>query len=490
VTKYRQSIASAPVVVCAYENTKYAQKAVGEIIMGGLPAKGKLPVGIADLFDYGTGIATSKVRLSYQYPEEIGLSIANLNKIDRIVQDGIKENAFPGCQVLVAKNGVVVYNKSFGYFDYANTHPVQTTDIYDLASVTKALATVPAVMKLYDLNKIGLQDQLSNYIPELKNTDKSEISIKNALFHETGLVSFLPFYSLLIDPNSYEGSLYSKKRDLTYRIQYDKKTYVRTDFKFYPDKVSRTPKPGISKQVADSFYVSDNINRLAIRAIANSNLRKNTDYLYSDLNFILLKEMTENISQQPFDIFLDKEFFSGLGANYTTFLPLKKINRKNIAPTEYDQFLRNQIVIGFPHDESAAVMGGVSGNAGLFSNANDMAKILQMLLNQGTYGGESYLSEATAKLFTQTKSPNSRRGLGFDKPDKSKENAGNTGNLVPESVYGHTGFTGTCFWVDPDNQLIYVFLSNRIYPSRLQTKLMELNIRSRIQDLIYESIIQ
>jgi CubicO group peptidase (beta-lactamase class C family) len=357
-----------------------------------------------------------------------------------------------------------------------------------LASVTKAIATLPAVMKLYDSQKIDLQDTLSRYIPELTCTDKSKISIKDALFHQSGLPAFLPFYQLLIDTASYRGSLFSRKRDLTYRIQYDKNTFACTDFKFLPQMVSSTPKKGIQKQVAKDFYIRDDFDKMILQEIVKARLQKENQYLYSDLNFMLLKEMVENISRQPLDVFLEKEFFAGLGANFTSFLPLQKFGNKNIAPTENDQFLRNQILIGYPHDEAAALMGGVSGNAGLFSNANDLAKILQMFLNEGTYGGERYLSEATVRRFTQEKSPVSRRGLGFDKPDKTKNKAGQSNNAVPASVFGHTGYTGACFWVDPDNQLIYIFLSNRVYPSRLHTQLMDLNIRSRIQDVIYETI--
>ncbi|MDR0864306.1 MAG: serine hydrolase [Candidatus Symbiothrix sp.] len=485
--KYPQIIASAQSVTLGYENTKYAQKAAAEIIMGGLPAKGKLPVTIAGLFNYGTGLATQKVRLSYQHPREAGMSQNTLNKIAAVVNEGIEKQAFPGCQVLVAKNGVVVYNRSFGYFDYARTHPVQNTDIYDLASVTKAAATLPAVMKLYDTGKLSLQDPVSKYVPELKKTDKESITITNALFHQTGLPSFYPFYQLLIDSASYTGSLYSGKRTFTHRILFDKNTYIRTDFEFLPEIVSQTPKKGISKQVAEKFYVTDDINKRVVQQVAEVKLRKNSNYLYSDLNFILLKEAVENISGLPLDIFAEKEFFANLGAATTTFLPLKKFDRKIIAPTENDEFLRNQILIGYPHDEVAAILGGVSGNAGLFSNANDLAKLLQLFLNNGEYGGERYFSQATTKTFTQTKSPDSRRGLGFDKPEKDKA-SGNTGEKAPASVYGHTGYTGTCFWVDPDNQLIYIFLSNRVYPSRTYTQLMALNIRPRIQDIIYESM--
>lgn len=486
--KYRQSIASAATVVLAYENTVYAHRAAAEVIMGGISTKGKLPVTIPRLFDSGTGIETEKVRLSYQDPYEEKMSGRVLSKIEPIVKEGIENKAFPGCQVLVAKNGVVVYNRSFGYFDYANTHPVQITDIYDLASLTKAVATVPAIMKLYDEKKLTLPGKISQFVPQLKGTDKSDLTVQDALFHETRLPAFLPFYQLLIDKDSYEGRLYSSKRDLTYRIEYDTDVYMRTDFEFHPDKVSQNSKPGIEKKVAENFYIKNNFGDDVLNEIGNATLRKKSGYLYSDLNFMLLKEVIENISQKSLDNFLETNFYANLGANYTCFLPLRKIDKVNIAPTENDEFWRNQILIGYPHDEAAAVMGGISGNAGLFSNANDLAKILQMLINDGEYGGERYLSKATIKKFTQTKSQNSRRGLGFDKPDISNPRRSPTCEMASASTYGHTGFTGTCFWVDPDNKLIYVFLSNRVYPSRTYKQLSQLSIRTRIQNVIYEAM--
>ena len=410
-----------------------------------------------------------------------------LRKITSIVNDGMKNQAFPGCQILIAKNGTVIYNQSFGFFDYAHTHPVQNSDVYDLASMTKTLATLPAIMKLADTKKITLSDKISGFIPELKNTDKQNITIRNALFHETGLPAFLPFYQQLIDKKSYSGPLFSNRRNLTYRILYDTNVYMRTDFKFDSTKVSKTPRPGISKQVAENFYIKDNFQQEVLNEIIETPLRKSRGYLYSDLNFMLLKNVVENSTAQSLDTYIETNFYSRLGAYSTGFLPLRKIDKQIIAPTENDEFFRNQILIGYVHDEAAAVMGGVSGNAGLFSNANDLAKILQMFLNFGEYGGERYLSQETVQMFTQLKSPNSRRGLGFDKPDVLRPDSSPTGESAPASTYGHTGFTGTCFWVDPDNQLIYIFLSNRVYPSRTYKQLMEMKIRPQIQDVIYEA---
>ena len=487
LNRYTQSIRTAKSVTLAYETTKEAQNAAAEIIMGGIPAKGKLPVTISGLFECGHGLETSKVRLSYQKPREVKMDSNVLKKIEPLVNQSIKSKAFPGCQILVAKDGVVVYNQSFGYFDYADTHPVENSDVYDLASVTKTLATVPAIMKLIDINKVNLLDRISKHVSELSGTDKKDITIRNALLHETGLPAFLPFYRLLIDENSYSGPLQSNRRNLTYRALYDNNVYMRTDFKFHSTKVSNTNKQGFSKQIAENFFVKDDILREVMDEIIKTPLNRGRGYLYSDLNFMLLKEVVEKCSGQSLDIFLNNNFYTRLGAYTTCFLPLQKIDKQIIAPTENDEFFRNQILIGHAHDEAAAVLGGISGNAGLFSNSNDLAKILQMFLNYGEYGGEKYLSKETVRTFIQTKSPVSRRGLGFDKPDLTRPTISPTSKYAPATTYGHTGFTGTCFWVDPDNQLIFIFLSNRVYPSRTHKQLMELRIRPQIQDIIYES---
>ena len=488
LVKYAQSIAYAQSVILAYENTPGAQNAAAEILMGGIAAKGKLPVTVPGMFGYGSGLETEKVRLSYQKPQEADMDGKVLKKIAAIVNEGIKNQAFPGCQIVIAKNGIVVYNQSFGFFDYAHTHPVQTSDVYDLASVTKALATTPAIMKLTDIKKIALSDKISRFVPELKNTDKQNLTIRDALFHETGLPPFLPLYQLLIDKNSYSGPLSSKRRDFTYRTEYDTNVYMRTDFKFDSAMVSQTPRPCISMQVAENFYIKDNFRQDALEEIIHAPLSKRKSYIYSDLNFVLLKEVVDNCAPQTLNKYVEANFYSKLGAYSTGFLPLRKIDRQSIAPTENDGFLRNQILIGYTHDETAAFLGNVSGNAGLFSNANDLAKLLQMFLNLGEYGGERYLSRETIQMFTQTASSISRRGMGFDKPDVVRPQDSPTSASAPASAYGHTGFTGTCFWVDPDNKLIYILLSNRVYPSRTHKQLMEMKIRPQIQELIYEAM--
>lgn len=450
--EYKASIQKAKGVVLAYEGTPMAQEYAAQVIFGGIAAKGKLPVSIPGLYYSGTGLFTQKTRLGYHEPEEVGVNAVRLDEIDLIAQEGLEAKAYPGCQVLVAKDGVVIYNKSFGYFDYEGKQPVTETAVYDLASASKAAGTLLAIMKAYDEKKFTLNSKISDFIPELKNSNKKDLAIKELLYHQSGVVATINFYK------DAEG--------LT----------------------SPVSAPGFTTEVARNLYVSDHFKDTILQDIKDSRMGTRGKYLYSCVNFILLKLMVENQLRRPMDQMLHDDFYAKLGAWHTTYNPLRSMDTLAIVPTEKDNFLRHQLLRGYVHDEAAAYQGGVSGNAGLFSNANDLAKVLQLFLNWGVYGGERYLSMETSRLFTQSKSPTCRRGLGFDKPVVGNPKASPCGALTPPSVYGHTGFTGTCFWVDPDNQLIYIFLSNRVNPSRESNKLSTLNIRTRIQDAIYKAI--
>jgi len=485
---FGSALKNADAVIMAYENTRFAQEYAAQAIYGGNPVSGRLPVSVKGLYEEGTGIDTERNRLSYNLPEELGIPSYKFDPIDTIVAEGIAEEAFPGCQVLVAKDGVVIYNRSFGTFEYDKKKEVTNEDLYDIASMTKASATVPALMKLYDEKKIALQEPLSKYVSQLKNTDKNKITVREALYHETGLASFLQYYLPAIDRNSYPGRLIAYKETDGYSAMIDKGAWARTDFKYKPNLVSHESKPGFTKQIAEGLFVSDVYNDTIVQLIANSKLRPKKNYLYSCLNFMLLKEVVEDVSDKDLNSFLQENFYGKLGAWSTTYNPLTKFEKEMIVPTERDNFLRKQLLQGYVDDEGAAFLGGISGNAGLFSNANDLAKLYQMWLNGGIYGGERYLSEATVNLFTKTKSPSSRRGLGFDKPDMVNSRKSPTPPQTPASVYGHTGFTGTCFWVDPDNNLIYIFLSNRVNESRTHKNISSLNIRPRIQNVIYNAI--
>ncbi len=454
---YKQSVEKAEAVVMGYEDTPLAQQYAAQAIFGGIGTKGKLPVSIPDLYYAGTGIFTEKVRLGYHEPEAVGLNAERLAEISAIAEEGLKAKAYPGCQLMVAKDGWIVYDRAFGSYTYSGGQPVTAESVYDLASASKAAGTLLAVMKAYDTKKFRLTDKISAYIPELKDSDKKDITIRELLFHQSGLVPTINFYTKAMEKGA-----------------------------FKPELVAARPSPGYTWKVAEGIYLKPSFQDTIIQMIRRSKLGPKR-YRYGCVNFILLKMMTEKQLLRPMDELLESAFWEPLGAWHTAYNPLGKMDSLQIAPTEYDKQVRHQLIRGYVHDESAAFQGGVSGNAGLFSNANDLAKVLQLYLNDGSYGGEQLLSQETVRLFTQTKSPTCRRGLGFDKPETGGK-ASPCGSLASPSVYGHTGFTGTCFWVDPDYQLIYIFLSNRVYPNRNNNKLSSLNIRTRIQDSIYKAI--
>ena len=485
---YKRLIGDAEAVVLAYENTVLAGECAAEVIYGGIPAKGKLSVSVPGLFKAGTGITYDQVRLGYVYPEEEQMDSRILQKIEKIVAEGISQKAFPGCQVLVARNGNIVYEHSFGFFDFAESKRVEDDDIYDLASVTKAAATVPAVMKVRDDYKIRISERLSSYIPQLKSTDKESLTIREALFHETGLPGGYPFYRMAIAMDSLNGPLFKSVRDVNYRLQVDKNLYAHKNYQFRSEMVSPEISAQYPLQVAQNFYLNGSFRDSILLKLSTLPLNNRGRYRYSCLNFVLLRQATENIVKMPLDKYLQKNIYRPLGASSLMFCPTKRYDLTKIAPTENDQFLRKQLLVGYVHDEIAAFSGGVEGNAGLFGNANDLAKLLQLWLNEGEYGGERYFTRETVRLFTMSKSPKSRRGLGFDKPDMKNPRISPTASQVPASVFGHTGFTGTTFWVDPDHELIYIFLTNRVYPHRWNKKLMSDNYRTRIQEVIYESM--
>lgn len=472
-------------LVVGYDNSNYAQASAAQAIFGGISFSGKLPVS-AGKYSVNSGIATNKIRLSYSYAEEVGIPTSKFDHIENIAIEGIRQKAYPGCYVMVVKDGVVIYDKSFGNLDYSSSSKVTENTVYDLASITKVAATLPAFMKLYDEKKIKLQDNFAKYIPKTKGTNKANITMREALLHESGVVSYIPYYVSAIDPNSFTGKLFGKRSQI-FNANYAG-AWGRTDYKFDKEMIADKKNEKYYMPVAKNIYASDAMHDKLLQDIIDTPLSPKR-YRYSCLNFMLIKESIDNITGTDLDNYLQKNFYKKLGASTTTFLPLNHMSENIIAPTENDPFFRKQQIRGYVHDEGAALFGGISGNAGLFSSANDLAKLLQMWMNGGEYGGERYLSEETVTLFTKTSSNKSRRGLGFDKPDLRNNNLSPTSPLAPISVYGHTGFTGTSFWSDPDNNLIYIFLSNRVYPSRSPNRLSTLNIRERIQDEIYKAIV-
>ncbi len=448
----------APIVL-AYEENSYTRTSAAQLIFGGIPAKGTMPVTASTKFQVGDGyIINESIRLKYTQPEEVGMDALKLNAIDDLIAKAIAAKAIPGCQVLVAKNGKVVYQKSFGYSTYDSAHLVVNTDLYDLASMTKILSTNLGMMKLVEENKVSLNGHLHNYLPGIKSSNKKNITIADLLTHRAGLSPFIPFYKDIQNVKGLETAVLSTDSSGVFAVP-----------------------------VAKQLFLNANYMATMKQRILKSEIKNSGKYVYSDLSFYFLKEVLEAQSKTPIDEFVSNTFYKKLGLNYLGYLPYRKFPMANIMPTENDLSFRKQLVQGYVHDQTAAMFGGVAGHAGLFGNANDVAIIMQMLLNKGSYGGEAYFKPETVNLFTAQYNADSRRGLGFDKPETDLAKTSPTASAVSAQTYGHTGFTGTCTWVDPTYDLVYVFLSNRVYPSTENKKMLEMNLRTEIQAVIYNS---
>ncbi|NOX86120.1 MAG: serine hydrolase [Chlorobi bacterium] len=446
-------------IVISYQDKPVVQKISGEIIMGMLGTKGHLPVD-AGIFTAGTGIVTQKTRLTYTDPVALHIDTALLRKVDSIAMDGIRKHAYPGCQILAAKDGFIFYDKTFGYHTYDSVLKVKKTDVYDLASLTKILATIPALMKLVDEGKININGKLSDYLFYLKGTNKEPLTFKDVLTHQAGLEPWIPYYQSTLLENDWDTSVYRSAISEEFPVRVAENMYIRENFK---------------------YRIYDQIIR--------SELGKK-EYAYSDLGFYLLKDMIEQITNRPFDKYVYASFYEPMGLSRLRFKPRRYFPLKEIIPTENDQVFRHQQLLGDVHDQGAAMLGGVSGHAGLFGDAYDVAVMMQMFLNEGIYGGRKYINKETVKEFTSYQFPEkgNRRGLGFDKPMlEFEEHLSNCKNASPSS-FGHSGFTGTYTWADPETGLVYVFLSNRVYPDMDNSTIMDLDIRTNIHQLFYEAI--
>ena len=459
-----KSIANFESILMAYQNSPIAQQTAAQIIFGAHPAKGKLPVSCGSSFKAGDGIITKAIdRLTYGLPESVGIDSRRLHKIDSITSYAISEKMTPGIQLLVARKGKVIYENYFGHHTYKNTNKVNFDDLYDVASLTKILATLPLLMELVDAGVIGLQSTLGELLPAYQNTNKESITVQEMLSHFAQLKPWIPFYISTLDsitqkPNA---KFYRKNKSNKFSIKVNERMYLRTDFR-------------------DSIQ-----NR-----IINSDLLEEKKYRYSDLPYYILKSILENHYDQSLDALVQQHFYKSMGANFSTYKPLEKFNKNQLVPTEKDDYFRYDTVQGFVHDMGAAMQGGVGGHAGLFSNANDVAKLMQMYLQKGTYGGKQYFSSNTFEAFNTCHycDQENRRGIGFDKPQLEDE--GPTCGCLSMTSFGHSGFTGTYAWADPEEEIVYVFLANRTYPDSDSNRLLKENIRTEIQRLIYESIIE
>ncbi len=451
-------LAKPEAIMVAYQDNESTELAAAEIIFGGLGARGKLPV-TAPGFQFGAGEKTEKSRLEFVRPDDIGLPATAMTVIDSLALGGIRAKAYPGCEILLAKNGKVFYDKAFGNPRYEDTVKVTPSSLYDLASVTKVAATTLAIMKLYDEGKISLEDSLGKYLPMLRGSNKASMLIRDIMAHQAGLQDWIPFYKATLVNGQPDPALYAAEESDDFPVR-----------------------------VAYHLYIRRNYSDTIFKRIANSPLRETREYKYSDLGFFLLRLVVERISGQLFDKYLDAVFYKPLGLKTMGFNPRNRFSLSVIIPTEYDTGFRKQLVWGDVHDPGAAMLGGISGHAGLFSNAADLAVILQMLLQDGTYGGKQYLSPATIREFTRVQfaGKGNRRGAGFDKPLLNFTPDGPVCRGASPVSFGHSGFTGTYIWADPENGLIYIFLSNRVYPSAANQKLSEMNLRTNIHQAVYD----
>lgn len=480
----------ASAVVLGHSNSEAVQRFTADVLMGREQATGRISVEVKNYRKPGDGVTINLRDTKVYRPEDYGMDSAILSKIDDIALEGIREQAYPGCQILILKDGAPVYDKCFGTFTYGGSEKVGDESIYDIASLTKTTATLLAVMKLYDEGRFGLTDPISKYVIPLRGSRKGRITIEDLLYHQSGLPGSWPFYREAINDSSYTGTFFKARIDPTHRMQVDKRLYVVDGFKYKEEFIGTERSSEYPLQVSEGLFVNEEFSKVMLEMIASDKVPlRDRRYRYSCLNFMLLKEMVEKISGMPMDEYLEREFYAPMGMDHTLFHPLTRFKAEQVVPTVQKDYLRGRKELrGYVHDEIAAFMGGVSGNAGLFSNAHDVAKVYQMLANGGHYGGKRYISQETCRFFMDRKSRISRRGLGFDKPEP-EPGKGPCADEAPQEVVGHTGFTGTCAWSDPKNGLVFVFLSNRIYPRPFDHKgLMTLNIRPRIQQLMYQAL--
>jgi len=459
-----KSFTNIETILVSYQNSTLAQEISAQIIFGALKANGKLPVSIGDDFKEGDGMDTySLSRLQYSIPEAAQMSSTKLALIDTISKTILEEKMAPGFQVLVARKGKVVYQKSFGYHTSEKKSPVKNSDVYDLASLTKILASLPLIMKAEEEQKITLSSRLKEILPSFENTNKAELSVKEILSHYGKLPAWIPFYLKTQDSITHKNSskYYRAKKTGRFSVKVSENLYIRKSYK-------------------DSIY----------KYIKDVALRENEGYKYSDLGYYLFKEALEETYGGSLDKLANQKFYSSLGANRMTYLPLNKFNKSVIVPSEKDDYFRNQLLQGNVHDMGAAMLGGVAGHAGLFANANDVAKVMQMYLQKGFYGGRRYLKSETIDKFNTRyyQDKKVRRGLGFDKPQLDPEVEATCGCVSDES-FGHSGFTGTFAWADPKSEIVYVFLSNRTYPTMENRGLVTENIRTKIQQIIQDAIL-
>jgi len=455
----------ADAIIASYENNEYLMNLSAQVIFGGVSTKGRLPVTVSKRFPVGSGLTTpAPIRYKYTVPEELGMDSKRLEWIDTIVTKGIKEKAFPGCQVFLAKDRKVFYHRSFGYHTYEKKRPVKRDDIYDLASITKIASTTAAMMKLTDEKKIKLDDLLCDHLPELEGTNKMNINLREMMTHQAGLRDWIPFYLKTMKRGEYLPGIYNRTRTGVYTNRVAEKLYMNRSY-------------------ADTIW----------QRVIESPVSDKHEYKYSDLGLLFMWRIVERRTGIPIEEYMSRQLYTPLGLSTMGFRPRERFPLIRIVPTEYDIKFRKQLVHGDVHDPAAAMLGGVAGHAGLFSDANDLGVIMQMYLQKGEYGGRRYIDSATVNVCTKCQfcagpengGNGNRRGIGFDKPETDPKKDSPICDCVSYLSFGHQGFTGTITWADPEKQLVYVFLSNRVYPDAENQKITKMGIRSNILKVVY-----
>ncbi|MEZ7950811.1 MAG: glycoside hydrolase family 3 N-terminal domain-containing protein [Flavobacteriaceae bacterium] len=452
-------------VLVAYQNSEIAQEITAQTIFGAIEASGKLPISIKNEFPVGTGIITKSLqRLQYSIPEAVGMSSKKLARIDSVATVVLEEKMSPGLQVLVARKGVVVYEKSFGYHTDKKKNPVKNSDVYDVASLTKILASLPMLIKAEEEKKIALSSSVRKIVPRFKKSNKDTVTVQEILSHYGQLKAWIPFYKLTQD------SITNKNLKKFYRAKKTKKFTIK---------------------VAEDLFLNSSYKDSIYKYIRDAEQREKPGYKYSDLGYYIFKEALEKRYKKDLNVLVDDEFYEPLGANRMSYLPLAKFDKLSIVPSEKDSYFRHQLLHGYVHDMGAAMLGGVGGHAGLFANSNDVAKMMQLYLQKGYYGGKRYFKAATFNKFNKRyySDKKVRRGLGFDKPQLDSTIMATCGCVSDES-FGHSGFTGAYTWADPVSGILYVFLSNRVFPTMENYGLVDQDIRTKIQQIIQEAILQ
>jgi CubicO group peptidase (beta-lactamase class C family) len=479
-------------ILCSYDDEPFNLSLATQGIFGGISLTGKLPVSARRVGRAGDGVKTGlPVRLGFAEPLDVGLDPDTLLRMEGIIREAIRNKATPGCQLLVARRGRVVWHRAYGYHTYQRRKKVELTDLYDLASVTKITATLPSLMRLRDRGRFHEDSLLGAYQVIPDSSDKAELLISDVLTHQAGLFPWIPFYYSTLETLDTSQSLVSANWSHIHPLKIGPSAYANRNVKYVDSVYQKIYSPGFPIQVAGDMYMRKDVRDSLYRTIYDSELLSR-EYRYSDLGYYMLQRVVEEMADTMLYPYAWYNFYAPLGARTLGYLPLNRFPEGRIVPTENDLFYRKQLLRGYVHDMGAAMLGGISGHAGLFGNSMDVAKMMQMYLNGGWYGHRRYIDSLTLNTYSSSFYGDSvnRRGLGFDRPIVEEKDAGPACDDASPRSFGHTGFTGTMAWVDPEYDLLYVFLSNRIHPNQGNTKLIDDNIRTRIQQVTYDALLE